>query len=239
MGGHGKVELCFGGRRGRMTGLLRIVATAQALALVLFLFAGCGGSDTPATTPARTSKTAKDAAGTSTSKAEDMIGQVVVPGELSPRDFKESIESRRPIVVTFYMSGSPDGLADDNQVRSSILTLKSKFRGQVDFYDYLYTDTQRYGDLTLILHVTTTPTVIVINQQAQVQRAWSGYVDIKSIEQGINEATGIAGSSGGSFNASTSGSSTTRSSTTGSSTTGATNTGATTGSGAGSTGPIP
>lgn len=220
-----------------MTGLLRIVTTAQALVLVVFLFAGCGGSDTPATTPARTSKTAKAAAGTSTSKAEDMIGQVVVPGELTPKDFKESIESRRPIVVTFYISGP----ADDNQVRSSILSLESKFRGQVDFYDYLYTDAQRYGDLTLILHVTTTPTVVVINEQAQVQRAWSGYVDIKSIEQGINEALGIAGTRSGSgsssYNTSTSRTSTTGSSTTGSSTTGSGNT-ATVGSGA-SSGPIP
>ncbi|MBI5870635.1 MAG: hypothetical protein HZB44_06745 [Actinobacteria bacterium] len=220
-----------------MTGLLRIVTTAQALVLVVFLFAGCGGSDTPATTPARTSKTAKAAAGTSTSKAEDMIGQVVVPGELTPKDFKESIESRRPIVVTFYISGP----ADDNQVRSSILSLESKFRGQVDFYDYLYTDAQRYGDLTLILHVTTTPTVVVINEQAQVQRAWSGYADIKSIEQGINEALGITGTRSGSgsssYNTSTARTSTTGSSTTGSSTTGSGNT-ATVGSGAGS-GPTP
>ncbi|MDO8735970.1 MAG: hypothetical protein Q7K29_02660 [Thermoleophilia bacterium] len=220
-----------------MTGLLRIVTTAQALVLVVFLFAGCGGSDTPATTPVRTTKSTK-ASATSTGMAEDMIGQVVVPGELTPKDFKDSIESRRPIVVTFYISGP----ADDNQVRSSVLSLESKLRGQVDFYDYLYTDAQRYGDLTMILHVTTTPTVVVINQQAQVQRAWSGYVDIKSIEQGINEAIGIAGSSsssysGSSFNTSTTGSSTTRSTTTGSSTTGATNTGTSTGSGSG--GPTP
>lgn len=225
-------------KKGRMTGLLRIVTTVQALALVVFLFAGCGGSDTPATTPVRTSKTTK--AASSSVMAEDMIGQVVVPGELTPKDFKDSIESRRPIVVTFYISGPPD----DNQVRSSVLSLESRFRGQVDFYDYLYTDAQRYGDLTLILHVTTTPTVVIINQQAQVQRAWLGYVDIKSIEQGINEAAGIAGSSGGSnsgssYNTSTSGSSTNRSSTIGSSTTGGTSTGTSTGTGSGSSGPIP
>ncbi|MHB9111447.1 MAG: thioredoxin domain-containing protein [Thermoleophilia bacterium] len=214
-----------------MTGLLRIVATAQGLALVVFLFAGCGGSDTAATTAARTSRTAQNAAGTGTSKADDMVGQVVVPGDLTPMDFKDSIESRRPIVVTFYMSGP----ADDNQVRSSITSLESKFRGQIDFYDYLYSDAQRYGDLTLILHVTTTPTVIIINEQAKVHRAWSGYVDIKSIEQGINEVTGIAGSSSSTR---TTGSSTTRSSTTGGSTTGSTNT-VNTGSGAGSNGPIP
>jgi hypothetical protein len=221
-----------------MTGLLRIVTTVQALALVVFLFAGCGGSEPVATTPVRTTKASPATA--SSVMAEDMIGQVVVPGELTPKDFKDSIESRRPIVVTFYISGP----ADDNQVRSSVLSLESKFRGQVDFYDYLYTDAQRYGDLTLILHVTTTPTVVIINQQAQVQRAWSGYVDIKSIEQGINEATGIAGSSGGSYSSSssssgTTGSSTSHSSTTGSSTTGATSTGTSTGSGSGSSGPIP
>lgn len=216
-----------------MRGLLRTLTTAMVLALVVFLFAGCGGSDAP-TTQARTTKTSKSGGNVSSSMAEDMIGQVVVPGELTPKNFTDSIEARRPIVVTFYISGP----ADDNQVRSSILTLESKYRGQVDFYDYLYTDAQRFGDLTLILHVTTTPTVVVINQQSQVQRAWSGYVDIKSIEQAINEATGLAGS-GSSYNTSTTGSSTTSSSTTGSMTTGATGSSATTGATAPDTGPIP
>ena len=202
-----------------MTGLLRIVSTAVLLALVVFLFAGCGGSDVPVT-PTRTARTT-EAAGGSTSKAEDLIGQIVIPGMLSPADFKQSIETRRPIVVTFYITGS-GGPADDSQVRSSIMSLESKYRGQVDFYTYNYTDSEDYGDLTAILKVTTTPTVIIINPQSQVQRAWSGYVDISSIEQGINEATGIAGSGGSSYSGGSSNTSTSTS-TTGSSTTGTTN----------------
>lgn len=194
-----------------MTGLLRKVTAVLALAIAVFLFAGCGGSETTATKPARSAKTT---AAASNSMATDLIGQVVVPGALSPDDFKKSIESRRPIVVTFYITGS-GGPADDNQVRSSIMELESMYRGQVDFYTYNYTDADDYGDLTLVLKVATTPTVIIINQQAQVQRAWSGYVDKTSIEQGINEAAGIAGSSSrSSYNTSTS-SSAARSSTTG------------------------
>ncbi len=146
--------------------------------------AGCGEDTTTPAAQTVTSKTSR-AAGTSTGKAEDLIGQVVTPTDLSPKDFKSSIESRRPVVVTFYMSGP----YDDSQVRSSVSSLESKYRGQADFYNYLYTDSQKYGDLTVLLKVSTTPTVVVINKQSQVQRAWSGYADAKSIEQGIVEAT--------------------------------------------------
>lgn len=186
-----------------MTKILKLTATVLILALVAFIFTGCGDSGAPATTPTKTSKTSKPASGSaSTGKPEDLIGQVITPGELSPKDFKSSIESRRPIVVTFYISGP----YDDNQVRSSVMSLQSKFRGQVDFYDYLYTDGEKFGDLSIILKVSTTPTVVIINKQAQVQRAWSGFVDSKSIEQGICEATGsCSGSSSSSSGSSNSG----------------------------------
>jgi hypothetical protein len=36
--------------------------------------------------------------------------------------------------------------------------------------------------------VNSTPTVVTINKQAKVQRAWTGYVDADSLEQGIVEA---------------------------------------------------
>jgi len=204
-----------------MTGLRRIVATALASALVAFLLAGCGDDTSTQTTKTSTTKTSK-ASGSSTVRAEDMVGQIVTPGELTPQDFKDSLASRQPIVVTFYMNGP----ADDAQVRSSVQTLKSKYQGRVVFYDYLYSDGQKYGDLTQVLKVTTSPTVVVINCQSQVQRAWSGYVDSKSIEQGIDEAlkNGCTGSSSGT----TTGTSTTR----GTTSTTRTSTGATSSNGA-------
>ena len=178
-----------------MTRILKATAIVLILAFAGFILTGCGDSEAPATTPTKTSKTSKPASG-STGKPEDLIGQVITPGELSPKDFKSSIESRRPIVVTFYISGP----SDDNQVRSSVMSLQNKFRGQVDFYDYLYTDGQKFGDLSIILKVSTTPTVVIINKEAKGQRAWSGFVDSKSIEQGICEATGSCGGSGISTN---------------------------------------
>lgn len=169
-----------------MSKLRNLTATVLVIALVAFLVAGCGGEEAPTATKATTKATTKAAAsgGGSTTKAEDMIGQVVVPTDQTPNDFKRSLESRKPIVVTFYMTGP----YDDYQVRSFMTTLETKYRGQVDFYDYLYSDGQRYGDLGAILMVNSTPTVITINKQAKVQRAWTGYVDSRSLEQGIVEA---------------------------------------------------
>ena len=113
-----------------------------------------------------------------------MINQLVVASDLTPADFKKALESRKPIVVTFYMTGP----SDDSQVHSSVLGLKNHYSNQVTFFDYLYTDAAKYGDLPFLLKVSTSPSVVVINGQSQVQIAWSGWVDAKSIEQGIVEA---------------------------------------------------
>ncbi|MHB8857967.1 MAG: thioredoxin domain-containing protein [Thermoleophilia bacterium] len=166
-----------------MIKLSRIAATALTLVLVVFLLSACGGDETAAPTAQTVTKTAKSASST-TGKSEDLVGQVVTPGNLTPDKFKASLSSRRPIVVLFYMNGP----SDDTQVRSSVQSLENKYRSQADFYDYVYSDGQTFGDLAMILKVSTTPAVITINKQSQVQRAWSGYVDAKSIEQGIVEA---------------------------------------------------
>ena len=167
-----------------MIKLSRIAATALMLALVAFLLSACGGDETAAPSGQTVTKSAAKPASSANGKSEDLIGQVVTPGNLTPDKFRASLASRRPIVVLFYMNGP----SDDTQVRSSVQSLESKYRSQVDFYDYVYSDGQTFGDLAMILKVSTTPAVITINKQSQVQRAWSGYVDAKSIEQGIVEA---------------------------------------------------
>lgn len=164
----------------------KLIAMAIALTPMVFLLVGCGGgSEQPVTAPA-TGTAAKTAAkaGATTVKAENSINQVFTPTDLTPGDFKRSLEDRRAIVVNFYITGP----YDDTQVHQSVTSLETKFRGQVDFYNYLYTDGQRFGDLMDLLLVNSTPSVIIINRQAKVQRAWTGYVDSKSIEQGITEA---------------------------------------------------
>ncbi|MHB0866143.1 MAG: hypothetical protein ACYC6B_02430 [Thermoleophilia bacterium] len=169
-----------------MIRLLKLSATVLLMVLVVFLFAGCGGDSTPTAAKTSTAKVSKASTGASGGggKAEDLIGQVIVGTAQTPAEFTRSLESRRPIVVTFYMTGP----YDDSQVRSHISSLQSRYRGQVDFYDYLITDGQRYGDLSSLLKVNEPPTVVCINRQAQVVRAWTGYVDTQSLEQGIVEA---------------------------------------------------
>lgn len=164
-----------------------IAATVLIALLGVFLSAGCGGEEKPVTQPPAGTSTTRAATRTpagSTNKAENLIDKAVVPTDQTPSDFKKSLQDRRAIVVNFYMT-SP---YDDSQVNSAVRTLESKYRGQADFYTYLYTDGQRFGDLMDILMVNTTPTVVVINRQGKVQRAWTGYVDAKSIEQGVVEA---------------------------------------------------
>lgn len=189
---HGKVELYFGKSGvGVKIMLLKITTTVLLAALVVFLLPGCGGGEETKTSTKK-SKTSKTTAAGDLDMPESLVGQVVVPTDRSPEDFRQALEDRRPVVVFFYM---PEP-ADDNRVRTSISTLKNRYRGQVEFLDYLYSDGDQYGDLVDLLKVNSTPTVVVINYQAQVQRAWTGFADEDSIEQGIVEALGASGSSG-------------------------------------------
>lgn len=191
---HGKVELYFGKSGvGMKIRLLRVFATVLITALVVFLLSGCGGEEETKTS-AKKAKATKTSATAGLDAPESLVGQVIVPTEQSPEDFRQALEDRRPVVVFFYM---PEP-ADDSRVRTSIMTLQSRFRGQVEFLDYLYSDAEDYGDLVQLLKVNSTPTVVVINYQAQVQRAWTGFVDEDSIEQGIVEALNASGSASGS-----------------------------------------
>ena len=167
-----------------MNKLLKLFTTALMLAFVVFLFAGCG-DENPTKTKGSTSKTTKDsAAAVSGGKVEKMINQVVAVTDQTPNDFKKALEARRPVVVSFYLTGP----GDDAQVRTSVQGLKSRYGGRVDFFEFLFSDSVRYGDLPVILKVSTSPSVVIINGQSQVQIAWSGWVDSQSIEQGIVEA---------------------------------------------------
>jgi hypothetical protein len=178
-----------------MRKLCKLAATALVLAVVVFLLAGCGGGDDeednapPPKEKSNGSGSASSAPAESPSSQlpETLIGQAVVPTDDSPDDFTRAIEDGFPVVVTFYLPLP----FDDDQVRSSILSLQGRYRGQAEFLTYLYSDYQSYGDLVRVLNVNTTPTVVIINGDGQVQRAWTGYADSKSLEQGIVEA--IAG----------------------------------------------
>lgn len=164
----------------------KLIAAVLIMALAAFLFVGCGGGGEEDNAPPKKSKTNADAsaaAATPTDMPEALIGQAIVPTKDSPEDFTKAIDDQMPIVVTFYMPAP----YDDSQVRSSIMTLQGRYRGQVEFFDYLYSDAQSYKDLVTLLKVNSTPTVVIINRQGVVQRAWTGFVDADSIEQGISE----------------------------------------------------
>ena len=166
-----------------MSRFLRISATMLLLAVVAVVFSACGGSDQQSAAPAAPSATSTSKAAISANKPESLIGTVISPTDESPKDFRSSLASNRPVVVLFYMTGT----TDDNQVRSSIQSLQNRYKGNVDFYVYLYTDAEGYGDLASLLKVDSPPSVIMINKHRQVQRAWSGFVDEKSLEQGVSE----------------------------------------------------
>ncbi|MBE0428337.1 MAG: hypothetical protein IBX61_00490 [Thermoleophilia bacterium] len=167
-----------------MRTFIKLTAATLAMMLVVFLFAGCGEEEAAevgtGTVPSRTRMPAGEVG-----QVEELIGKKVTPTEQTPADIRQSLESNRPVVILFYMA-SPYA---DTQVRSYFGSVENRYDGQVDFYTFLAADTQSYGDLADLLSVNATPTVVCINSDGQVVRAWTGYVDENSIEQGVVEAT--------------------------------------------------
>lgn len=182
---HGKVELYYAERE-RMNRTHKLLAAVLIMALAVFLFAGCGGDEEETAPPPKAEKKSsnKEVTLEASEMPESLVGQAVVPTKDSPEDFVQAIDDKRPIVVTFYMPAP----FDDSEVRSSVMTLEGRYRGQVEFFSYLYSDAQSYKDLVTLLSVDSTPTVVIINRQGTIQRAWTGFVDEPSIEQGIVEA---------------------------------------------------
>lgn len=182
---HGKVELYYA-ERDSMNRSHKLLAAVLMIALAVFLFAGCGGGGEDTAPPPKAEKKSsnKQVVLEPSDMPENLVGQAIVPTKDSPEDFVRAIDEKRPIVVTFYMPAP----TDDSDVRSSVMSLEGRYRGQVDFFNYLYSDAQGYKDLVTLLNVNSTPTVVIINRQGAVQRAWTGYVDEPSIEQGIVEA---------------------------------------------------
>ncbi|MHB0914302.1 MAG: hypothetical protein ACYC5A_00020 [Thermoleophilia bacterium] len=164
----------------------KLLAAVLIMALAVFLFAGCGGDEEETAPPPKAEKKSsnKEVTLEASEMPESLVGQAVVPTKDSPEDFVQAIDDKQPIVVTFYMPAP----FDDSEVRSSVMTLEGRYRGQVEFFSYLYSDAQSYKDLVTLLSVDSTPTVVIINRQGTIQRAWTGFVDEPSIEQGIVEA---------------------------------------------------
>jgi hypothetical protein len=178
-----------------MTRILKPAAALMVIMLAVFFIASCGGSD-KSEAPVKKASTSKESSSKSSSggggggdeaKPEQMEGQVIVSNQNLPDDFNESLESRRPIAVTFYMLG-PD---DDARVRTAMTRMESKYKGQMDFYTYLYSDGERYKGLASLLLVNTTPTVIMINEESRVTVGWTGYADEQSLEQMVVNNLGL------------------------------------------------
>lgn len=184
---HGKVELYYAERES-MNRSHKLLTAVLMIALAVFLLAGCGGGEEETAPPPKAEKKSsnnKQVTLEPSDMPENLVGQAIVPTKDSPEDFVRAMDEKRPIMVTFYMTPGP---TDDSDVKSSVNALEGRYRGQMEFFDYLYSDGDNYKDLVTLLSVNTTPTVVIINRQGTVQRAWTGYVDEQSIEQGIVEA---------------------------------------------------
>jgi hypothetical protein len=186
-----------------------------ALILVGALSAGCGGGGgeetaiptTPVTTPAAT------APGEGTVGAGQAETIKDVPFSLNteqpvPPDFKEAYQRRALISVQFYKTGEdpfyPQGLSPDEQVRSTMEALRSRYP-TIEFFSYDIDDPGaaeaseglepgQYGTLAAQLGVGITPFVAMLapsGDQYVITNLFQGYVPRPVLSQALFDLSAI------------------------------------------------
>jgi hypothetical protein len=184
------------------------------LALILALSAGCGGGGGEETTiPTTTTPAATAPAGEGTVGAGQAETIKDVPFSLNteqpiPPDFKEAYQRRALISVQFYKTGEdpfyPQGLSPDDQVRSTMETLRPRYP-TVEFFSYDIDnpgaaetsedlEPGQYGTLAAQLGVGLTPFVAMLapsGDEYVITNLFQGYVPRTVLSQALFDLAAI------------------------------------------------
>jgi hypothetical protein len=186
-----------------------------ALILVGSLSAGCGGGGgeattvpTTATTPAATAAAGEGTVGVGQAETIKDVPFSLNTEQPVPPDFKEAYQRRALITVQFYKTGEdpfyPQGLSPDEQVRSSIETLRPRYP-TVEFFNYDIDDPGtaeaseglepgQYGTLAAQLGVGLTPFVAMLapsGDQYVITNLFQGYVPRPVLSQALFDLSAV------------------------------------------------
>ena len=185
------------------------------LALILALSAGCGGGGeetaiptTPVTTPAATAPAGEGTVGAGQAETIKDVPFSLNTEQPVPPDVKEAYQRRALISVLFYKTGEdpfyPQGLSPDEQVRTTMETLRPRYP-TVEFFSYDIDnpgaaetsedlEPGQYGTLAAQLGVGLTPFVAMFapsGDQYVITNLFQGYVPRAVLSQALFDLSAI------------------------------------------------
>lgn len=158
-----------------------------ALAFAAFAW-GCGSSDNSSDTTTTSGSSTPDVttAHRSTKTTDSLIDAKIATTSDTPKDYKDAVEQKRPIVMLFYVPGQ----ADDSKVLASLQALAPSFANYT-FLLYNYKNPTSYGNLSTLLGITYPPEIVLVRADGTVKKVLNGYQDQGSLNQQlVNLGTG-------------------------------------------------
>lgn len=147
--------------------------------------AGCGGGDDEALDVSLVALTPTPVVQLPAPVAPASVGEVVTPGEKTPRPFARALRTRRVSVVAFLLPGA----AEDRRVASALRTVEGESGSSgVNFFVYRVGQNRRFGDLADLLGIDGTPTVAVIGRDARLLKRFPGLVDAPILREAVRAA---------------------------------------------------
>ncbi|GAB4250937.1 MAG: hypothetical protein Kow00129_11800 [Thermoleophilia bacterium] len=172
-----------------MVGLFERARVVPALALLLtgilvLATLGCGGDadaeETTTTVAAAAPAPEAEAAAVNVAHYEELVGTYLRFTEETPAEVIEAVESKRPLVILFYVSGGED----DGKVREALEDLRPQYPDVV-FLTYEHSDPDSYGDLAGQLRVDYPPQLTFVKPSGLVNDVLSGFADKGTINQAL------------------------------------------------------
>jgi hypothetical protein len=168
------------------------IKVALISAAVIFLLAGCGG----APSAEEISQTALQPSGQATQTQTPQAGPPVQPLQLpaafktdktTPKFMLEALEKQLPIVIFIYRENDPLS----NMIKENLREAMKMFNpDKVIFLALNSEKPEHVFGMFEPLGVTSVPFIAIIDAKGNIVREYSGYVDVKTLIQGIYDVSG-------------------------------------------------
>jgi hypothetical protein len=138
--------------------------------------------DSTATTTAATSQVNYNTAGSFGITGYAPV--TVTVDATTPKFVAEPLENQRGVILLVYVKGA----AADDEMLANFNKLKSQYAAQASFFNFEARQVPELGNMLAQLKANTPPLLAVIQGDGKVSQLYTGWVDVKTMEQVISDA---------------------------------------------------
>jgi hypothetical protein len=109
---------------------------------------------------------------------------VIKPTDLTPSFVKSALKEKRGVIMLIYVKGA----TDDEAMLDNFNQVKATYSSQASFFSFESADVNDAGDMPEQLKIIQPPALGVISGNGAVYQLYTGYIDVKVMEQVVANA---------------------------------------------------